>query len=144
MLRDISVTCSAKKDRSYTLTINLELKNPFDSIYFRFKPSEKIGNKEIGEFRVLLSQSTFVVQLNQRIRYDECFDVDYVQLETNVAYTLKCSSCDDIQKSNLDKLFHKKMALFDAQLDLVLSDKLLLGLQYLLSEQRLDLDLYLN
>lgn len=131
-------------DRSYTLTINLELKNPFDRVDFNFGPSDKIGNKENAKFNILLPKSTFNIQLNQHIRYDECLDVNYVQLSQNPLYSISCDDCDEKRESNLNKMFQKKIIQLDAELDLILSDKILLGLQNLLSEQRLDLDLYLN
>lgn len=144
LLQDIFVTCSAGKDRSYTLTMNLELKNPFDRVDFRFKPSQKIGNKETGLFSILLPDSTYTVELSQLIRYDECLDVKYVQLGLNTNHTIQCVGCDAVEETNLNKMFNKKRAQLDAELDLVLSEKFMLGLKYLLSEQRLDLDLYLN
>lgn len=155
LVSDIFVTCSADRDRSYTLTINLELLNPFTVIDLRYQQSNKAlqrpqqqgnasNNQEIGSFRILLPQSSFLVQLKQRISYDECLEVNYVQLAPNVAYEVECVNCVQEEQDYLDRIFSKKMSQLDAELDAILSEKLLLGLQILLNQQRLDLDLYMN
>lgn len=152
LVSDIFVTCSADRDRSYTLSINLELANPFKVIDLRFNHNQKSqqtangdqDNQETGLFRVRLPQSTFLVKLNQRISYDECLDISYVQLAPNVAYEVECIGCGTELREYLDKVFNKRMTQLDAELDSMLSEKLLLGLQTLLSQQRLDLDLYMN
>lgn len=163
LIEDIFVSCSADRDRSYTLTVNLELNNPFKSIDLTLagqtnSPKEGetssgspvVGGKESelleesSLFRIYLPQSTFLVQLNQRIRYDECLDVKYVQLGPNVNYDVECLGCSDRQRAHLDRIFRKKMSQFDAELDSLLSEKLLLGLQILSNQKRLDLDLYLE
>lgn len=135
------MTCSSEEDRSYTLKLYLTLKNPFDKVYISFKPSELIGNKETRSFRILLSRSSLDVQLSQHIRYDECLDVKYVQIGPNPSYEIECRDCNESENANLNKLLKKMMLQIDAELDLALSDKFLLGLQYQLSEERLDLDL---
>lgn len=134
-MRDIFVTCSADRDRSYSLTINLEINNPFKELEFVV-----FQDDNIGYFRILMPQSTFLVQLNQRVRYDECLEVDYVQLAPSVRYDLACISCDKRQKEQLDKSFNKRMAQIDSEIDSILSEKLLLGIKSLLNQQRLDLD----
>lgn len=143
LIRDIFVTCSTDRDRSYTLTINLELNNPFKVIDLRFKQNET-RNQETGFIRIQLPHSTFLVQVSQRINYDSCLEVNYVQLAPNVAYDVKCIGCLKGQQEFLDKNLSKRMTQLDAELDLMLSEKLILGLQTLLNQQRLDFDLYLN
>lgn len=140
LLNDIFVTCSADRDRSYSLTINLELDNPFKMIQVVFENEQG----ETNNLMILLPQSAFWVQLNQRIRYDECLEVNFIQMAPNVRYDLICVSCDKKQKEELDRSFNKRMAQLDAEIDSVLSEKLLLGLQSILTQQRLDLDLYLD
>lgn len=160
LIQDIFVTCSADRDRSYTLTINLELDNPFKVIDLRFNsPQQKqqlynnsssssskqrVEETETnGSFRIYLPDSSFLVQLNQRISYDECLDVKYVQLGPNINYQVECLNCSEDQKKLLDKIFSKKMTQFDAEIDSILSEKLLLGLHILLNQHRLDLDLFI-
>lgn len=156
LIQDIFVSCSTDRERSYTLTINLELENPFKVIEFKFnwnpekekdhedkKVEEDLREKSEGVFRIYLPQSTFIVDLNQRIRYDECLDVKFVQLASNINYSVECIDCNEKQKDYLDRILNKKMSQFDAELDSILSEKLLLGLQVLLNQKRLDLDLFL-
>lgn len=150
LLKDIFVTCSADRDRSYYLTINLELNNPFKTIDLRFQDemnmkdlAKRPKSTQFGSFSILMPQSSFLVQLNQKISYEECLEVNYVQLAPNVMYELSCVACDKEQQDYLDKSFAKRMTQLDVELDSMLSEKLLLGLQTVLSQQRLDLDLYL-
>lgn len=142
VLYDYFVTCSVHRDHSYTLTINVELNNPFKVIEIHYQmPNEE---KEASSFKILMPQSTFLVKLNQRISYDECLEVKYVQLAPNVSYEIECATCSEQDKSYLDKILKKRMTQLDAELDSLLSEKLLLGLQTLLSQQRLDLELYMS
>lgn len=101
-------------------------------------------NKKSGLFRIRLPQSTFLVHLKQRIRYDECLVVNFIQIAPNVNYEIECVGCSDEQQNHLDRIFSKRMTQLDAELDSTLSEKLLLGLQVLFNQQRLELDLYLN
>lgn len=141
LIQDLFVSCSVDKDRSYSLTINLELDNPFKVIDFKFKQPE---DNSIGQFRINLPRSTFLIQLNQRIRYDECLDVKYVQLGPNIEYEIECLTCNEAQKAHLNQVFTKRMNQFDSELDSVLSEKMLLALNILLNQQRLDYDLFLS
>lgn len=142
LLQDVFTSCSADRDRTYTLTINLELNNPFKVIDLHYERGK--DKQEIGMLQIRLAQSSYLVQLSQRISYDECLEVNYVQLSPTVAYEIDCLDCNEEQKSQLDKIFGKRMSQFDAELDSILSEKLLLGIKSLLSQQRLDLDLYLS
>lgn len=161
LIQDIFVTCSADRDRSYSLTINLELDNPFKVIDLRFNSQPTKQQRQInssqqlesktednndgdGMFRIYLPESSFLVRLNQKISYDECLEVKYVQMEPNVNYQVECLNCNQHEKNLLDRVFGKKMTQFDAELDSILSEKLLLGLQILLNQQRLDLDLFVT
>jgi hypothetical protein len=166
LIQDIFVTCSIDRDRSHALSINLELDNPFKviDVYFetqgpllarshatseqeynyRPQPAAVAQGRRNGLFRILLPQSSLLVQLNQRIRYDECLSVNYVQLSPTVNYVLDCVDCDKSEQEFLDKIFNKRMSQLDAELDTILSEKVLFGLQVLLSQQRLDLDTYLD
>lgn len=148
-MRDFFVTCSADRDRSYTLTINLELHNPFRSIEISYEKPVELGTRKPAHFQVRLPQSSFLVQLNQRISYDECLDVNYVQLSPHISFELECKSVlgDQVpgeEQDWLDKTLSKRMSQLDAELDSMLSEKFLLGLQTLLNQRRLDLDLYLK
>lgn len=140
LLHDIFVTRSADRDRGYSLTINLELDNPFKVIEVVFKNEQS----EINQITISLPQSSFWVQLNQRIRYDECLEVNFIQMAPNMRYDLICTSCDKRQKGELDRSFAKRMLQLDAEIDSILSEKLLLGLQSTLTQERLDLDLFLD
>jgi hypothetical protein len=152
LIQDIFVTCSIDRDRSYALSVNLELENPFKMIdvYYEAKgtPSRKQDSdyhpRKSGLFRINLPQSSLLIQLNQRIRYDDCLSVNYVQLSPTVNYEIDCVGCDKSEQAFLDKIFSKRMSQLDAELDAVLSEKVLFGLQVLLSQQRLDLDTYLE
>lgn len=145
-VRDCFVTFSAERDRSYTLTINLELNNPFKVIDILYNKQivNNENQEEVGSFEIRLPQSTFLVQLSQRINYDECLTVNYVQLAPNVSYEIICESCTQKEHEHLDRSFSKRMTQLDAELDALLSEKLLLGLGLLLSQQRLDLDAHLS
>ena len=154
LLQDIFVTCSMDRERNYALSINLELINPFEvvDVYYEI-PTTVItkgedlldrGRSNGGLFRIHLSQSTFLVQLNQRIRYDDCLAINYIQLAPNVDYVIECVGCGEEQSQHLDKIFSKRMTQLDAELDAMLSEKLLLGLQILFNQQRLELDLFVE
>lgn len=73
-----------------------------------------------------------------------------MQLSPNIAYEVQCSNdttaVDKIKEEQnyLDKMLSKRMAQLDAELDSMLSEKFLLGLQTLFSQERFDLDLYLK
>lgn len=142
LIQDFFVTCSIDRDKSYTLTINLELDNPFKMVEFEYRQPNDPTSK--GIFKIFMNQSTYLVQLNQRISYDECLDIKYVQLDPNLNYEINCTTCDEEQKVKLDKLLSKRMTQLDSELNSLLSEKLLLGLQVLLNQQRLDLDLFLS
>lgn len=160
LIQDIFVTCSVDRDRSYALTINLELENPFKviDVYYDAARRDKraagrtgaqqvdqqAGMRAAGLFRVHLPDSSLLVQLSQRIRYDECLTVNYVQLSPTVNYEIECVDCDEREQTKLDKIFSKRMSQLDAELDAILSEKALFGLQVLLNQQRLDLDMYLD
>lgn len=160
LIQDIFVTCSIERDRSYALSINLELDNPFKvvdvyyeslSLHSKKHASEQQqqnntnqGRRRTGLFRILLPQSSLLVQLNQRIRYDDCLSVNYVQLSPTVNYDIECVGCDKDEQELLNKIFGKRMSQLDAELDAILSEKVSFGLQVLLSQQRLDLDTYLD
>lgn len=163
-MRDIFVTCSIDRDRNYALTINLELDNPFKTIDVNYEiplniirresnntitTSESMGaslkpEQRQSRFRIRMPQSSFLVQLNQRIRYDECIVVNYVQLEPSVNYEIECKGCNPDEQKYLDNVFSKRMTQFDAELDSMLSEKFLLGLQLLLNQERLDLELFMD
>ena len=159
LIQDIFVTCSIERDRSYALAINLELDNPFKVIDVYYESSglstrqhaitqqrnqtvQEVGRR--GLFRISLPQSSLLVQLNQRIRYDDCLRVNYVQLSPTVNYELECVDCSASDREFLDKVFKRRMSQLDAELDAILSEKIRFGLQALLSLQRLDLDTYLD
>lgn len=160
LLREMFISCSADRDNGYTLTINLELDNPFKEVSIHYDkatnlPGLSLGNQlqsngtvnqkaqqpTHGLFQILLPNSSFLVQLSQKIDYDGFLVVKYVQLAPNVSYDFLCDKCSDNDREYLEKIFGKRMSPFDAELDAILSEKLLLGLQILLSQQRLDLDL---
>lgn len=142
LIRDIFVTCSTDRDRTYTLTINLELDSPFKNI--KIRSENPLPGGQAAEFNINLPQSTFLVQLKQCIRYDECLDVIYVQLAPGISYETSCNDCSEAQRRHIDKILSKRMSQLEAELDSMLSDKLSFGLQVLLSQQRFDLDLYLG
>lgn len=144
-IQDAFITCSFDRFRNYELTINLELANPFDQIdiVFVYHNNTDSSDKRL-QMKVVMPDSTMLVQLKQYIKYDECLDVQYVQFSPDVTYELECSECNEDQRRYLDKIFHKRTARIDAELDALLSEKLELGLRTLLSQKRLDLDLYTN
>lgn len=160
LIRDTFITCSVDRDRSYVLAIDLELENPFKTIDVSYEiPSAAIkrdGNNSIvakeadmkrpngGRFRIRLPQSTFLVRLNQRIRYDECIVINYVQLAPNLNYDIECMDCEPHEQRYLDRVFSKRMTQLDSELDSILSEKLLLGLQLLINQERLDLELFME
>lgn len=146
LIQDIFVTCSIGRDRSYTLAINLELDNPFKTIDLRYdiheQASHELKGKKNGQFRIGLPQSSLLVQLSQRLKNDECLTINHVQLAPSVNYEIECADCDEQERLHLDNVFTRRMTQFDAEFDSIISEKLLLGLQMLLNQQRLDLDLY--
>lgn len=145
MLKDIFVNCVVERDRTYALTVNLELDNPFRVIEIESEAYlEGHGEPQIIKSRIHLPKSFMLVQLRQRIKYDECIQVAYVQLEPNVSYDVECVDCTDEQQNFVDKLFGRRMSQIDSEVNILLSDKLSLGLQILFNQQRLDLDLYLD
>lgn len=164
LIRDIFVTCTMDRDRSYSLSINLEFENPFNNIDLiwempdvsergtlvnNVEPTGNQTNKwanhnNKGHFHIRLPQSTFLIQLIQRFRYDECLAVNYVQLAPNVSYELECASCSPGQQRYLNNVFNKRMNQIDSELDSILSEKLLLGIQLMLDQQRLDLELFME
>lgn len=158
LIRDVFVTCSIDRGRSYALSINLELTNPFKVIEVQFNtpreaPSSS-SNEEVtkttsnkaqrGSFLIRLPQSSFLVNLRQRVRYDECLTINYVQLAPQSGHEIECIDCTAEQQSYLDKALSKRMTQLETQLDSILSEKLLLGLEVLLNQQRLELDLLLE
>jgi len=152
------VACSVDRSRNYALTINLELDNPFKVLEIAYEPpigafkrgdskqsvqtESKSPIKRQGRFRIRLPQSSFLVQLNQRVRYDECIVINYVQLEPSVSYDIECVDCSEAEQNYLDYVFKKRMSQFDAEIDSLLSEKFLLGLKLLFDQQRLDLELF--
>lgn len=152
LVRDFFVSCSADRDRSYTLTINLELHNPFKVLELSYEKPAELGKGKLAFFQIRLPQSSFLVQLNQRISYDECLDVNYVQLSPHISYQIEAkqslgspvAEVPRAEQDYLDKMLSKRFTQLDSELDAVLSEKFLLGLQTLLEQQRLDLDLYLR
>lgn len=165
ILRELFVSCSVERDRSYTMTINVELTNPFMVIDLHYDiPSALSSKRSVSPqpdpqqaslggdkpskrtslFKVRIPQSTFMARLSQRISYDECLTVNYVQLSPNVKYEVDCVDCSAEERDHLEKIFSKRMTQLDTELDSMLSDKLALGLQMLLNQERLDLDLYVN
>jgi len=145
LIQDVFVTCLVGRDRVYTLIFNLDLYNPFKAIevHYRFR-NPSTGEHETGSFRIRLENSSFLVQLIQRINYDECLSVQHVQLSPNIAYEIDCLGCNEFQQQYLDKIFDKRMTQFDMELDSMLNEKLLLGLKGLLDQRRLELDLHLS
>lgn len=155
LIQDIFVTCSVNRDRSYGLSVNLEIDNPFKVIDIHYElpralqeqqqkqqAENTVGTiKRRGKFQIRLPQSTILVQLHQRIRYDECLAINNVQLAPAVNYEIECTGCSDSERDYLDKIFSKKLSKFDAEFDAVLSEKILFGLHFLLNQQRINLDL---
>lgn len=167
LIQEIFVTCSVDRDRSYALVVNLELDNPFEviDVYYMTPPQLQVENgggidnnttqsqlqgeqqqatPRTGLFRIRLPQSSLLVQLNQRIRYDECLSVNYVQLSPTVNYEIECVDCYGRDQAQLDKIFNRRISQLDVELDAILSEKVLFGLQVLLNQQRIDLDMYLE
>lgn len=110
------------------------------------RDNEVVGSQphELGKIQIHLPQSALLVQLDQKISYDGCLEVSYVQLAPNVMYDIKCPTCDSLQQKHLDNIFGKKMSQLDSELDTLLSEKVALSLKNLLSQHRLDLDLFMN
>lgn len=132
------------RDRTYALTINLEIDNPFKVIELSYEIpqhlyAERVHNKRLGHFRISLPQSSALVQLNQRVKYDGCMTIGYVQLAPSVNYEIECINCDNLERVYLDNIFSKRMSQFDAEFDSIISEKILFGLQVLLNQQRLEL-----
>lgn len=151
LIRDTFVTVSAERDRSYTLTINLELNNPFKVIKMRYirdkNQQNDAGNvveDTVGSFSIRLPRSSLLVHLSQRISYEDCLGINHVQLATNGPIDISCDSCATKELENLDKILLKRASQLDAELDSLLSEKLLLGLRTLLNHQRLDFDIFLS
>ena len=143
IIQELFVTCSVDRDRSYALTIDAELDNPFKVVDVRYDinyAQSAASPKPTGLFRVHLPQSSFLVQLSQRVRYDQCLSVSYILLAPNVNYELECLDCSEKEAERLEKIFAKRMQQFDSELDFMLSEKLLLGLQVLLDQQRIEID----
>lgn len=160
LVRDVFVTCSADRNGIYTFTINLELENPFKTIELGFEPPQPSadlridtgGNKKEKlqlranekSFSIKLPRSSFLVRLNQRVSYDECLVIKYVQLSSDSLYEIDCPKCTPEERNYLDKLFARPTTQLDNELDTMLGEKLSLGLGVLFSQQRLYLDLYIN
>lgn len=145
LIQDMFVTCATDRNRKYIITLNVELENPFENVDLEIERfDEKTHLTEHADIRFKLSKSTFLVQLNQLISYDQCLEVNYVQLSPSMNYEIQCDGCDDNMNSYLDRIFTKRMTQLDGELDTLLSEKLLLGIQSVLSQQRLDLDLYMR
>lgn len=123
----------------------MEIDNPFKTIEARFN-SELSSNATAGpsKLRILLPDSSLLVQFSQLINYDECLEINYVQFEPNIEYVIDCYTCDVTQRVHMEKLLGKRMTQMDNELDSMISSKVFMGLQTLLSQQRLDLDLYLK
>lgn len=145
LIQDMFVSCSTDRNGNYMLTMNLELDNPFRLIEASFLTNQTQADTSApGEFKIRMPGSTILVQLNQLINYDECLEVQYVQLSPNFDYSIDCDHCNDDQKLQLDKTVAKRRSQLDGEIDALISGKLLLGIQTLLNQQRLDLDLYLK
>lgn len=144
LIQDMFVSCSVGRNRNYALSVNLELDNPFKTIDLHYDIPESNQaahpDKRFGRFRISLPKSSLLVQLSQRIRYDECLMVNYVQLAPLVNYEIECDTCDKQESAHLNRTLGKRMNQLDAELDALLSEKLLLGLKVLLNQQRLELD----
>lgn len=142
LIQDIFVTCSVGRDRSYALSINLELDNPFKTIDLHYELPQTLRSvgKNRGRFQISLPQSSLLVQLSQLIKYDECLTINYVQLAPSVNYEIVCNTCSEQERAHLDAALEKRMTKFDTQLDALISEKILFGLQVLLNQKRLELD----
>lgn len=164
LVRDVFITCSADRNGIHTFNINLELENPFKTIELSFQPPQpslELSQQKSDDddkksrtrlaaiadektFYIHMPQSSFLVRLNQRVSYDECLVIKYVQLSSNSNYKIDCPKCTPTELNYLGKLFNRPTTQLDNQFDTLLSGKLSLGLAVLLSQQRLYLDLYIN
>lgn len=164
LVRDMFITCSAGRNGIHTFTINLELENPFRTIELSFETpqvssdlsqqgsrggdkkekSQSAATADEKTFFINMPRSSFLVKLNQRVSYEDCFMIKYVQLSSNSIYEINCPKCTPTELNYLDKLFARPTTQLENELDTMLSEKLSLGLAVLFSQQRLYLDLYIN
>lgn len=136
-LREVFVGCRIDRSHAQTLLVNIEMLNPFQVIDVRFE-SMQDEDSAPGHFRIHLANSTFLVQLLQRVSYDECVNVNYVQLAPNSSYEIECLECSKQQEDIFNKILQKRLPQMDTELDKLLSEKILLGLEVLLSQERFE------
>ena len=158
-VKDILVSCELDVNHKGEMVANVDFLNPFRVVEIEYASNgipnntasdiSKVTNTSANastelkknKFLVTLAPSTLIqVKLSQAIAGESCLAVVEAHLEDKFEYDIECITCTESELSQLESVLSRKAVRFVTSLQMMIGDKVKLGLIKLLSETRVDFE----